>query len=266
MVFVGNSYRMDFTLNDLGTLGRAVVWIAPCQRLLSIRQFVPELNMTQLLLNIAPDWSPTLDNFVAGRNVELLSALRHALAGTAGERCFYLWGEPGSGKSHLLQAAVGQARASGQSAICLCRAVPEAMPVVAVDDVEALDDAAQISLFELYNRMRESGGVLLVSGTAAPAHLHLRDDLRTRLGWGLVYQVHGLSDEEKAQALERHAKARGFILPHEVTQYLLRHGRRDLPGLLAVLDALDAHCLRLKRGASVPLLKEVMQAGNGVPI
>jgi DnaA family protein len=217
--------------------------------------------MTQLLLDIAPDWTPTLDNFVAGGNAELLSALRHALAGT-GERCLYLWGNPGSGKSHLLQAAVAQARASGEAAIFVSGAVPEAAQVVAVDYAEMLGDAAQIALFELYNRMRESGGMLLVSGTAAPAHLHLRDDLRTRLGWGLVYQVQGLSDEEKAQALERHALARGFILPHEVTQYLLHHGRRDLSALLATLDALDAHCLRLKRGATVPLLKEVMQPGK----
>jgi DnaA family protein len=215
--------------------------------------------MAQLLLDIAPDWVPTLDNFVAGRNVEMLSALRQALAGTGGERCFYLWGAAGSGKSHLLQAAVGQARAAGQSAICLCGAVPEAMQVAAVDDVEMLDDAAQIALFELYNRMRENGGMLLVSGTAAPAQLKLRDDLRTRLGWGLVYQLHALDDEEKARALESHAQARGLVLPHEVTQYLLRHGRRDLPALLATLDALDAHCLRLKRAASVPLLKEVMR-------
>lgn len=215
--------------------------------------------MTQLLLNIAPDWVPTLDNFVAGRNVELLSALRHALAGTANERCFYLWGETGSGKSHLLQAAVEQARASGQPAAYARSAVPDAAQVIAVDDAETLGDAAQVALFDLYNRLRESGGILLVSGMAAPAHLHLRDDLRTRLGWGLVYQVHGLSDEEKAQALERHAQARGFVVPHEVTQYLLRHGRRDLPSMVALLDALDAHCLRLKRGASVPLLKEVMQ-------
>lgn len=215
--------------------------------------------MTQLLLNIAPEWIPTLDNFVAGRNAELLSALRHALAGSSSERCFYLWGEAGCGKSHLLRAVAGQARASGKDAICLCGAVPEAMQAVAVDDVETLDVAAQARLFELYNLMRESGGMLLVSGPAAPAHLRLRDDLRTRLGWGLVYQVHGLSDEEKARALESHAQARGFVLPHEVAQYLLRHGRRDLPALLAILDALDAHCLRLKRGASVPLLKEVMQ-------
>ncbi|MDR2195771.1 MAG: DnaA regulatory inactivator Hda [Gallionellaceae bacterium] len=215
--------------------------------------------MTQLLLGIAPDWTPTLDNFVVGRNAELLAALRSSLAGGGAARSIYLWGDAGSGKSHLLQAAVAAARAAGQSAICLCGMVPEAMQVVAVDDAHTLNEAGQLALFELYNRMKESGGLLLVSGVAAPAHLALRDDLRTRLGWGLIYQAHGLNDDEKARALEQHAVARGFELPKEVTQYLLRHGRRDLPALLGVLDALDAHCLRLKRAASVPLLKEVMQ-------
>ncbi len=215
--------------------------------------------MVQLLLDIAPVWTPTLENFVAGRNVELLSALRHALAGGASERCLYLWGEGGCGKSHLLQAAVRQAKAAGRTAR-YAQAVPaKPAQVVAVDDIELLDDAGQIALFELYNRQREKGGVLLVSGAAAPAHLKVRDDLRTRLGWGLVYQVQALNDLEKAHALEQHAKARGFELPHEVTQYLLHHGRRDLPSLLAVLDALDAHCLRRQRAPSVPLLKEVLR-------
>jgi len=215
--------------------------------------------MTQMLLGISPDWIPTLDNFVAGRNVELLSALNHAFNQIQVERGFYIWGETGSGKSHLLQAVVEKAESLGLSAKYARGSVPDTVQVVAVDDVEQLDDAAQIALFALYNRQREMGGMLLVSGSAAPAHLNLRDDLRTRLGWGLVYQVQALSDEEKVLALQQHAQARGFILPVEVIQYLLRHGRRDLPSLLSVLDALDEHCLRLKRAASVPLLKEVMQ-------
>ncbi|MFA6120987.1 MAG: DnaA regulatory inactivator Hda [Sideroxydans sp.] len=214
--------------------------------------------MTQMLLGIAPEWIPSLENFVAGRNVELLSALRHALSSSQGERCLYVWGEAGSGKTHLLQAIVVSARSAGRTAICLCGAVPQLNEVVAVDDVEMLDDEAQIVLFTLYNRMRESGGLLIISGKQAPAFLKLRDDLRTRLGWGLVYQVHALNDAEKAEALRQHAQARGFELPSEVTSYLLRHGRRDLPSLLGTLDALDERCLRLKRGASVPILKEVM--------
>ena len=215
--------------------------------------------MSQLLLDITPDRQQTLDNFVAGRNLELLSVLRHALAGRSSERSFYLWGESGSGKSHLLQACVGAALDAQRSATYVQGSVPQSAEVVAVDDVERLDDAAQIELFDLYNRMRDNGGMLLVSGTQAPLLLRLRAYLRTRLGWGLVYQVHGLSDEEKARALAQHAQSRGFALPPEVTQYLLRHGRRDLPSLMAALDALDAHSLRLHRTPSVPLLKEILQ-------
>jgi DnaA family protein len=215
--------------------------------------------LSQLLLDISPDRQPTLASFVVGLNQELLSALRHAVSGRSSERCFYIWGETGSGKSHLLQACVLAALDAGHSAVYAHGGVPQHAAVVAVDDVEMLDDAAQIGLFNLYNRMRERGGMLLISGKGSPQHLNLRDDLRTRLGWGLVYQVHLLSDKEKSLALTQRAHERGFILPAEVTQYLLRHGRRDLPSLIAVLDALDEHSLRLHRAPSVPLLKEIMQ-------
>ena len=220
--------------------------------------------MSQLLLDIAPDRQPTLDNFVVGRNLELLSALRHALSGDSSERFFYVWGGTGSGKTHLLQACVSAAQDMQQSAIYAQGKVPPRVldmgaTMVAVDDVWQLDDAAQIGLFDLYNQMRDNGAMLLVSGMESPLHLKLRDDLRTRLGWGLVYQVHSLSDEEKAQALTQHAHSLGFVLPTEVTQYLLRHGRRDLPSLMAVLESLDAHSLRLHRPPTVPLLKEVLQ-------
>jgi DnaA family protein len=219
--------------------------------------------MSQLLLDISHKSVCTLENFVAGRNSELLSALNHTLSGSSSEQSFYLWGEAGSGKSHLLQACIHAAKQAKRNTVYASGSVPlmedGLAEVVAVDDVEQLDDAAQIALFDLYNRLRDSGGMLLVSGTASPLHLKLRDDLRTRLGWGLVYQVHSLSDAEKAQALAQHAQQKGFNLPPEVTQYLLRHGRRDLPSLMAALDALDQHSLRLHRAPSVPLLKDVLQ-------
>ncbi|MEK7810897.1 MAG: DnaA regulatory inactivator Hda [Pseudomonadota bacterium] len=214
--------------------------------------------MTQLLLGLTPEWIPTLDNFVAGRNVELLASLQHVLDSGTGGSGIYLWGEQGGGKSHLLQAVVQTAHSAGKSAVYACGEVPHAAQVVAVDDVEQLGDDMQVALFDLYNRMRENGGLLLTSGTQAPAYLTLRDDLRTRLGWGLVYQLHALNDAEKAEALRQHASAKGLELPNEVVTYLLRHGKRDLPALLATLNALDEQCLRLKRSASVPILKEVM--------
>lgn len=215
--------------------------------------------MSQLLLGITPEHQPTLDNFVVGHNLELLTALRHALFG-GGERFFYLWGEVGSGKSHLLQAFIQASSAAHHSTAYAQGNVPSLAAVVAMDDVEQLDDAAQIELFNLYNQLRDNDGMLLVSGNASPLHLKLRDDLRTRLGWGLVYQVHSLNDEEKALALVQHAHVKGYALSQEVTQYLLRHGRRDLPSLIAVLDALDEHSLSLHRPPTVPLLKQIMQS------
>jgi len=216
--------------------------------------------MSQLLLDITPENEPTLDNFIVGRNSELVSVLRHALAGDTSERCFYLWGESGSGKSHLLKACISEAQLNNRKAIYAEGEIARDIDaeIVAVDDVERLDDEEQIALFDLYNQMKESGGMLLVSGKEAALNLELRDDLRTRLGWGLVYQVQGLTDEEKAIALAQHAKSKGYQLSHEVLQYLLRHGRRDLPSLLSVLDKLDVYSLRLHRPPTVPLLKEIL--------
>jgi len=215
--------------------------------------------MSQLLLDITPDWWPTLDNFVVGENQELLAGLTQALKGAGSERMFYVWGEHGCGKSHLLQAVIGAAQAVELRAVYAKRNVPDLCSVVAVDDVERLGEQAQIDLFDLYNQVRDAGGMLLVSGKDAPQNLALRKDLRTRLGWGLVYQLHSLSETEKSLALQQHAKDKGYRLPKEVIQYLLRHGRRDLPSLMKVLDELDAYSLSLHRSPSVPLLKQIMQ-------
>jgi DnaA family protein len=111
----------------------------------------------------------------------------------------------------------------------------------------------------LYNQLRERAGIVLAAGNVPPAKLRLRPELLTRLGWGLVYQVQALTDDEKAAALKLHATARAFDLPDGVIDYLLRHLSRDLPSLLGVLDALDLHSLETKRPITLPLLKELLE-------
>lgn len=222
--------------------------------------------MKQLTLDISPPAAPALGNFVAGRNSELLQALQEFLCPANREACFYVWGGTGSGKSHLLEAATRVAAQGGLRVIQITwgngigdRESLAQLDLVTVDDVDRLDEEEQIILFDLYNRLREKGGRLLASGPAAPAQLALRPDLATRLGWGLVYQVHALTDEEKVHALQTHAHERGFALPPEVADYLLRHIRRDLPSLLATLDALDRHSLEAKRPITVPLLRQLLK-------
>jgi DnaA family protein len=200
----------------------------------------------QLLLDIQPAPAPTLENFVPGQNTEALHSLYLAATGRAEIRFIYLWGAAGSGKSHLLQACAALAREHGIS-------------LMTADDVQTLDDDAQIALFNSYNRLRESGGVLIAAGEAAPMQMGLRDDLATRLSWGLAYQLHPLTDVEKAQALKTHAEERGMKLPDEVLEYCLRHLRRDLPTLIATVDALDEWSLTSKRTVTLPLLRQMLQ-------
>ncbi|HXZ97116.1 MAG TPA: DnaA regulatory inactivator Hda [Burkholderiales bacterium] len=220
----------------------------------------------QMVLDLSLRAQPTLDNFVIGRNTELIHVLRGMLSAEPQERFVYIWGIPGSGRSHLLLAMVDAFRQQRLSASYV-RCGPdneiasgnEQVDALAVDDVERLGGKGQVALFNIYNQMREGSGLLLASGAMPPTQLELREDLVTRLGWGLVFQVHGLSDEEKTQALKTHAMIRGFELPQEAAVYLLSHGRRDMPSLLAVLDALDNYSLQTKRPVTLPLLREIMQ-------
>jgi DnaA family protein len=201
--------------------------------------------MRQLPLEISPPAAPSLDNFVAGANAEALSAVRALAAGQVRESIVYLWGERGSGRTHLLRAAA--------------RANPA---LVVADDVEALDAAAQQTLFNAINAARDGQAAVLAAGGAPPAGLGLREDLRSRLGWGLVYQLHAPSDAEKAGHLRAEAARRGLRLPEEVLAYLLSHLPRDLASLNAVLDALDRHSLATQRPLTLPLLREAL-AGLG---
>lgn len=196
--------------------------------------------MRQLALGISPPPEPSLDNFVPGENAELLARLRELKAGSLAESIVYIWGEPGSGRSHLLRACAGPG-------------------LDVADDVDAFDEAQQIGLFNRINEARESGGAVLAAGNAPPAQLAVREDLRSRLGWGLVYQVKPLTDAERAVFLTREAERRGIRLADEVVWYLLARVRRDLSSLGAILDLLDRVSLEQKRHVTLPLVREVLK-------
>ena len=215
--------------------------------------------MKQLALGIIDPPEPTFDNFVAGRNAELVAALCAQGQPDAPERLVYLWGEPGSGRSHLLRAAASAAANRGARVAWFSEGDTAAVDLLLVDDVEQLDADRQADLFVRFNEVRDARACLLAAGNAPPPQLPLRADHVTRLAWGLVYQVHALTDADKAVALEGHARARGLHLPPEVSAYLLRHERRDLRGLMAILDALDRHSLAMQRPITVPLLREWLQ-------
>jgi DnaA family protein len=222
-----------------------------------------------LLLDLTLEQIPTLENFIPGdNNLELVARLRGMPEPTSFD-AVYLWGPAGSGRSHLLAAV---ARLAAERRPCRLfhgsdigndlTIAPGGLLVI--DDVEDLGDLAQGTLFRTFNAARLAGLALLLSGSQPPVQLGLREDLRTRIGQTLIYEVKALSDDEKSAALQRHALMRGMRVDNGLVKYLLRHGRRDLPSLMAVLEALDQASLEQQRPATVPLLRELLQ--NPLPL
>jgi len=198
--------------------------------------------MKQLLLDIQLPAKPSLDNFLVGSNAEAIHTLNLSLTAQATQRFIYLWGVSGSGKTHLLSAMRDAAEGLGKSL-----------------DVQDFSEQQQIDLFNAYNQARENDSLVLVAGNASPMQMGLRDDLASRLAWGVTYQLHPLSDEEKAQALKARAKQRGMKLPDDVVDYCFRYLRRDLPSLMATLDALDQWSLTEKKPITVAMLRKLIQ-------
>ncbi|MBX3680688.1 MAG: DnaA regulatory inactivator Hda [Rhodocyclaceae bacterium] len=221
--------------------------------------------MKQLVLDITKDAPPRFDNFVVGANAALVAALRER-ADTLADHLL-LWGAHGCGRSHLLEATTAAARDGGRPAIAIdAREAGACLPedeglLLAIDNVGALSETAQIALFNSFNRAGSLGQTLLLSADRPPLGLPLREDLRTRIGQCLVFEVLPLADDERASILHGMAERRGLRLDTDVVAYLLRHGRRDMPSLLAVMDALDASSLEQKRPITLPLLRELMQRG-----
>lgn len=213
-------------------------------------------SMRQLLLDFTRAPAPTFANFVHGRNAELASVLEAAATSNFDERVIYMWGESASGKTHLLKSFVG-ARPEARYLLASDLRVEDAHGVLAVDDVEALGEEAQVALFNAFND--GSLSLAVVAARSAPKDVRLRPDLATRLATGLTYRVLPLTDEEKRVALAAHARSRGFDLGQEVSAYLLTHARRDMGSLVAALDSLDRYSLETGRPVTLPLLKAALQ-------
>ena len=242
----------------------------------------------QFALDIGHTPKPSLSNFLAGENLALHSTLlaltkswevstpRMPGENPLNQRWIYWWGPEGSGRTHLLSAIGDSAQQLGlkhftlspnepiswvrveESLLTLCAS--DKPSVITVDDVDRLDERLVASLFRILNAIQGSKAVhVFMAGNAAPAALRLREDLRTRLGWGLVFQTHLLGDDEKIEALQQAAQARGLVLSPDVLPWLLNRFYRDMPNLMALIDALDAYSLETKRAVTLPLVRELLQ-------
>jgi DnaA family protein len=224
--------------------------------------------MQQLPLRVRPSESARFETFVPGPNCEVLRLLS---AGSA-PRVLWLWGRPGTGKSHLLRAACAAVGERGGAATYLDLATSDApalldgcetLDLVALDGLERVADDVEwnAAIFRLHTLMQDGPGQLLVASTAPPAALGFRlADLSSRLLAAPVYQLRELDEDGQVQALEERAARRGLELSREAAEYLVHRMPRDMHSLCAVLDRLDEAALVAQRRLTVPFLRQVLEA------
>jgi DnaA-homolog protein len=217
----------------------------------------------QLALDLLLDPTPTLDNFIVGSNSELLGHLRHPPA-----RNLFMWGESGSGKTHLLKAmAHPQGLYTSASEF---PAVDIANPpqILCIDDLENISPSHLDTLFALQNAYRASTNkLLLIASRIAPKaiteHLSARDDVSSRLAWGLTLQVKELSDEQKQDALAAFFEHRGTEISADVIPYLLTRHSRNIKDLASLADTIDRYAFTHKRALTLALVRQFQNQTGG---
>lgn len=219
-----------------------------------------------LALETAP--ATSFDSFhVDEQNRLAREAVRAFTGGELEDVQLYLWGESGTGKSHLLSAACDAYNQRGFRIAYLpgelinqAGAVVgmEHLDLICVDDLQRLDHAAEIDLFHLINRCREASTHLILAADRAPDELGLAlPDLRTRLGWGLVFQLKPLSDQGLHEAFQKEIEHRALQASDEVMSYVLKRFPRRMSILKYVVDKLDEASLLEQRPITVPFVKLV---------
>lgn len=219
--------------------------------------------MRQVPLAFGPEPVLRFDTFLPGGNAQWEQVLM-ALLSPNPSMPLYLWGPPGSGKTHLLQAAVSQAQSFGLRTMKfdLTTSTPweydEDARLLLLDDCDRYDADRQHEAFRMFIEATIAGVPIIAGGRLPPVDLPVRDDLRTRLAWGLVYRLVPPTDEQVCALLRRDATRRGIPLSDEVLACLLGHGERDLTHLMDLLGRLDRYALATKRPVTLPLLRQML--------
>lgn len=227
----------------------------------------------QKIFNFPLEPEERLDRFYCSlKNREILKNIEYFIAGKSAP-VIYLYGEEGSGRSHLLQAMCHAVREKGGGAYYfpLERMVGQFAPQDLLRGLESgrllcFDDMDRIAghpdweeaLFHLFNRHSPNRGLWAVSARTPPAEAGITlPDLTSRLASGTAYHLTALSEREQRELFRRKAVENGFSVSPALENFIFHHSGRTTGQLLGVFHEINSRSLVEKRNLTIPYIKEI---------
>ena len=213
----------------------------------------------------------TFDLFMMGPNQQVVDKLKQVITEQTGEY-IYLWGNAGTGKSHLLQAmcsltSILKLKPAYVPLANSDRIVPEmlegleTMDCVCIDDLDSIAGIVEweTGLFNIFNRLIENKKTLIVTSAKSPSGNDINlPDLKSRLASGVTYHLKSLQQADKLVALKQRAHYRGFELSDDVLEYLSRRVSRDMHSLFDWLDRMDEATLATKKKLNIRFVRKLL--------
>ena len=233
----------------------------------------------------------TFENFVVGKPNELANAAARRVA----EACaapthsvpfnpLFLYGGVGLGKTHLMHAIAWHVRRSapGRRVIYLSaekfmyqfiRALRfrstmdfkeqfRSVDLLMIDDVQFISgkDSTQEEFFHTFNALVDDNRQIVISADKSPSDLEgLEERMRSRLGWGLVADIHPTTYELRLGILESKAEQMGLRLPQKVMEFLAHKITSNVRELEGALNRLGAHAQLVRRDLTLENAQELLR-------
>jgi chromosomal replication initiator protein len=227
----------------------------------------------------------TFDKFVVGKPNELAyaAALRVAEAETVPFNPLFLYGSVGLGKTHLMHAIAWRIRQRDPARKVLylsaekfmyqfIRAVRfkdtmafkeqfRSVHVLMIDDVQFIcgKDVTQEEFFHTFNALVDQNHQVVISADKSPSDLEgMEERLRSRLGWGLVADIHPTTYELRLSILQAKAEQSGSSIPMKVMEFLAHKITSSVRELEGALNRIAAHSTLVGRDITLANTQEVL--------
>lgn len=228
----------------------------------------------------------TFENFVVGKPNELAyaAALRVAESSTPQFNPLFLYGGVGLGKTHLMHAIAWKIRQCHPNRKVIYLSAEKfmyqfvralrykdmvafkdqfrAVDVLMIDDVQFISgkDTTQEEFFHTFNALVDKNHQVIVSADKSPSDLeNMEERLKSRLGWGLVADIHPTTYELRLGILQAKAAALNTVVPKEVLEFLAFKITSNIRELEGALNRILAHSSLVGRSISLDTTQEVLR-------